>query len=89
MTNEATANAIAFFEPCGEISDVVQRVGFDLPCGAGHLGLQGAPGALPRALGFESLRSYLQKRDLRRMAEVPLLAQRVGFPACGRAGARL
>ena len=36
-------------------SDVVPVVGLDLPCGAGHLGLQGAPGALPSALGFESL----------------------------------
>ena len=30
--------------------------GFDLLCGAGRLGLQSAPGALLRALGFESLR---------------------------------
>ena len=34
--------------------DVAERVGFDLRCGAGRLGLQSAPGALPRALGFES-----------------------------------
>ena len=33
---------------------MAEWVGFDLPCGAGHLGLQGAPGALPSALGFES-----------------------------------
>jgi len=26
--------------------------GLDLRCGGGHLGLQGAPGALPSALGF-------------------------------------
>ncbi len=32
---------------------LVRVRGLDLPCGAGHLGLQGAPGALPRALGFE------------------------------------
>ena len=32
----------------------VETEGFDLPSGAGHLGLQGAPGALPSALGFES-----------------------------------
>ena len=35
-------------------SDVVTRTGLDLRCGGGRLGLQGAPGALPRALGFES-----------------------------------
>ena len=35
---------------------MVRVAGFDLPCGAGHLGLQGAPGALPSALGFESSR---------------------------------
>ena len=34
---------------------MVETEGFDLLCGAGHLGLQGAPGALPSALGFESL----------------------------------
>ncbi len=28
-------------------------VGLDLPCAAGHLGLQSAPSALLRALGFE------------------------------------
>ena len=36
-------------------SDVEQGTGIDLRCGGGHLGLQGAPGALPSALGFESL----------------------------------
>ena len=35
-------------------SDVEQGTGVDLRCGGGHLGLQGAPGALPRALGFDS-----------------------------------
>ena len=34
---------------------MAEKEGFDLLCGAGHLGLQGAPGALPSALGFESL----------------------------------
>ena len=29
-------------------------VGLDLPCAAGRLGLQSAPSALPRALGFNS-----------------------------------
>ena len=28
--------------------------GFDLRCGAGHLGLKRTPGAFPSALGFES-----------------------------------
>ena len=40
---------------------MADRVGFDLPCGAGRLGLQGAPGALPRALAFESQRGIFQK----------------------------
>ena len=35
---------------------LAEQEGFDLPCGAGHLGLQGAPGALLSALGFESPR---------------------------------
>ena len=34
-------------------SDVVPVAGVDLRCGAGHLGLQGTPGALPSALGFD------------------------------------
>ncbi len=29
-------------------------MGVDLCCGAGHLGLQGIPDALPSALGFDS-----------------------------------
>ncbi len=33
---------------------MADRVGFDLLCGAGHLGLQSAHGALLSALGFES-----------------------------------
>ena len=33
---------------------MAEGVGFDLPCGADRLRLQGAPGALPSALGFES-----------------------------------
>ena len=36
-------------------SDLTEAVGFDLCCGRGRLGLQHAPGMLPRALGFESL----------------------------------
>ena len=35
---------------------MAEGAGFDLLCGAGRLGLQGAPGALPSALGFESPR---------------------------------
>ncbi len=33
---------------------MAESEGFDLRCGAGHLGLQSATGALLRALGFES-----------------------------------
>ncbi len=33
---------------------MAESKGFDLRCGAGRLGLQSAPGALLRALGFES-----------------------------------
>ena len=32
---------------------LVREAGLALRCGAGHLGLQSAPGALPRALGFK------------------------------------
>ena len=41
-------------------SDVEQGTGVDLRCGGGHLGLQRAPGALPRALGFDS---HLDAKD--------------------------
>lgn len=34
---------------------MAEAVGFDLNFGRGRLGLQHAPGMLPRALGFESL----------------------------------
>ena len=44
---------------------MAESKGFDLRCGAGRLGLQSAPGALLRALGFESQRFllyyYIQK----------------------------
>jgi len=35
--------------------DVAESKGFARPAGRVHLGLQGTPGALPSALGFESL----------------------------------
>ena len=35
--------------------------GFDLPCGAGRLALKRAPGTFPRALGFESLGTFIHK----------------------------
>jgi len=35
-------------------SFLAEGKGFDLRCGAGHLGLKRAPGAFPSALGFES-----------------------------------
>ena len=37
-----------------ELPLMAEKEGFDLRCGAGHLGLQHAPGMLPSALGFES-----------------------------------
>ena len=40
--------------PDGRPLFLEQGTGVDLRCGGGHLGLQGAPGALPRALGFDS-----------------------------------
>ena len=60
---------------------MVETEGFDLLCGAGHLGLQGAPGALPSALGFESLTGDLPKAKtaiLVRMT-VLLLVETEGF----------
>ena len=44
------------YEAC---DDVVPVVGLDLPCAAGHLGLQSAPSALLRALGFEPRRQEI------------------------------
>ena len=41
--------------------NLVDQKGFDLPCGAGRLGLQSATGTLPRALGFESRDDYKNK----------------------------
>ena len=43
---------------------MVREAGLDLPCGAGRLGLQGAPGALPSALGFKS--PIIKNRQLTR-----------------------
>ena len=37
--------------------------GFDLPCGAGRLGLRYAPGISPRALGFESFLKMQKQPD--------------------------
>ncbi len=34
---------------------LAEMEGFDLRCGAGHLGLKRAAGTFPSALGFESL----------------------------------
>ena len=44
------------YEAC---DDAVPVVGLDLPCAAGHLGLQSAPSALLRALGFEPRRQEI------------------------------
>ena len=54
MKNPATLQELPDYERSGLRSDVEESKGFDLRCGAGHLGLQSAPGALLRALGFES-----------------------------------
>ena len=40
---------------------LVDSKGFDLPCGAGRLGLKRAPGRFPNALGFESLDTFIYK----------------------------
>ena len=57
----AHSNSIMKRIPCRRqgILFVAESEGFDLPCAAGHLGLQSAPGALLRALGFESQRLSL------------------------------
>ena len=64
---------------------MAEWVGFDLPCGAGHLGLQGAPGALPSALGFESPRKPPKSKTAIPVGmAVSLLAEWVGFDLrCG------
>ena len=46
----------------GWLSLLAQRVGFDLRCGGGRLGLQHATGMLPSALGFESPDWFHQKQ---------------------------
>ncbi len=57
---------------------MVEMGGIDLPCGAGRLGLQGAPGALPSALGFDS-RSYGKKKYPARWAGYFFLAEKERF----------
>ena len=59
MKNPATLKELPDSERSGLRSDVAESKGFDLRCGAGRLGLQSAPGALLRALGFESQRFLL------------------------------
>ena len=59
MKNPATLKELPDYERSGLRSDVAESKGFDLRCGAGRLGLQSAPGALLRALGFESQRFLL------------------------------
>ena len=53
---------------------LAESVGFDLRCGAGHLGLKRAAGTFLSSLGFESL---MQKRGSRMGAS--FLAESVGF----------
>ena len=52
--NPATLKELPDYERSGLRSDVAESKGFDLRCGAGHLGLKRAAGTFPRALGFES-----------------------------------
>ena len=52
---------------------LVARTGLDLRCGGSLLGLQGAPGALPSALGFESRLWRYTKRQAPPMAEPVIL----------------
>ena len=66
-------------------SQAAERLELDLPCGAGRLGLQGAPGALPSALGFESLGSQANSRHPMRGAGY--LVRLTGFePTTSRVG---
>ena len=55
-----------------------QGTGVDLRCGGGHLGLQGAPGALPRALGFDSRGCLFQKFRAALVSGPELLEQGTG-----------
>ena len=52
---------------------------FDPRCGAGYLGLQSAPGALLRALGFESLKRHIIKDTLCQWQRVSLMAEMERF----------
>ena len=61
MKNPVTLKELPDYERSGLRSDVAESKGFDLRCGAGRLGLQSAPGALLRALGFESLKLHIIK----------------------------
>ena len=56
-------------------SFLAESVGFDLRCGAGHLGLKRAAGTFPSALGFESI--YAKSETPIR--ESRFLAESVGF----------
>ncbi len=58
---------------------MVREAGLDLPCGAGRLGLQGAPGALPRALGFNSLIWVTEKTEPPPVAGVLFFGGEVGI----------
>ena len=70
-------------------SDAADRVGFDLPCGAGRLAALGYPRQPIHYRSGSNPLQVFQKRSPRHKAEASLLADRVGFPACGRARARL
>ncbi len=64
---------------------MVPVVGFDLRCGAGHLGLKHAAGMFPSALGFESSHSDMQKTKAPPAGSLGFLVPVVGLePTRGR-----
>ncbi len=59
---------------------MAEMEGFDLPCGAGRLGLKRAPGTFPSALGFKSLGTFIQKHKGPPYGQpLVLLAEMEGF----------
>ena len=63
---------------------LAQRVGFDLPCGAGRLGLQHAPACFQRPSGSNPNGSSSKKKKATLTDGFFFLAQQVGFDLrCG------
>ena len=72
--------------PQAGTSLLADRVGFDLRCGGGRVAALERP---RRSIHYRSRSNPLQvfqKRSPRHKAGASLLADRVGFPACGRPG---